>query len=209
MCWKERPSVPVYAEPRSFKFTRGNLIFEQEESLWGGRTESEAEQSHLRFSPRAVRPSANCRHARCRVRLCCDQPARRDPRDGSFPLRSQRGEANGQVIYGSSQQIKWGWFAVLTRTPVRHTLTTWATLYLRPVRAARREAKCDAHPCRLPDARNWTAASMIMAMHTLGAAAEKEATSRSSPCDLTGSETWAAWKFPAEKHRIEELRRSR
>lgn len=166
MCWKERPSVPVYAEPRSFKFTRGNLIFEQEESLneeGGGKASRNKAISDFRLQFDRRR-----RHARCSLRLCCDQPARRDRRDGSFPLRSQRGEANGQVIYGSSQQIKWGWFAVLTRTPVRHTLTTWATLYLRPVRAARREAKCDAHPCRLLDARNWTAASMIMAMHTLG-----------------------------------------
>jgi len=55
-------------------------------------------------------------------------------------------EANGRVIYGSSQQIKWGRFAVLTRTPVRHTLTTRATFTYRREGAGRGEAERSPPP---------------------------------------------------------------
>jgi len=169
--WKERPSVLVYAELRSFKFTSRNLIFEQEGS-------SKREGRERKASPGKVisqifttvqSDSANCRHAR---RLCCDQPARRISSGRKFSV-SLPAEGNRRVIYGSSQQIKWGWFAVLTRTPVRHTLTTRATLYLcRKDGKERGRTRC-AYPRQSPDVRNWTAASMIMAMHILGIAAEK------------------------------------
>jgi len=67
-CWKERPSVPVYAEPRSFKFTR-NLIFEQKGLLKrGGRGEREEKRAHADKAISDFRSiqfdRANCRHAR-------------------------------------------------------------------------------------------------------------------------------------------------
>lgn len=90
-CWKERPSV--YAGLRSFKFTRRNLIFEQEGSLREkGEKEKRAQAKLSQIFATVQSDSANCRHAR---RLCCDQPTRRLPQDGSFPPRSQRKRMGG------------------------------------------------------------------------------------------------------------------